>query len=137
MRLSRRFSPLILAGFTSCAPLFDRPYGTSVHYARECGPVLCHSAAMLRTVREVQEGDLIEGARLWSSVAYRGWIISRIGADGVELRPSENSLESVHVPYNDQVSVENLSPVRYNFESSLLFEEGPRPGTAVMTVLEK
>jgi hypothetical protein len=133
----KHLSPLILSGaLISCAPLFERPYGTTVHYAAECGQIYCYSAAMLRTVRQVHEGDFIEGAKFGSSAPYLGWTISRIMAEGVELKPSETSPERVIVPYNQQVSVESRPGANYYFGSSLLFEEGPRPGTAVMTILE-
>jgi hypothetical protein len=118
-------------------PLAEKPYGTTVHYATECGQFYCNSAAMIETVKEVREGSFIRGGRFLTSVAYNGWMISRVGNDGVEIKPSVTSAERVLIPYNEQITAEYRSPARYNFESSLLFEEGPAPGTAVMTILER
>lgn len=118
-------------------PLAERPYGTSVDQAYECGQFYCRSAAMVRKVKVVYPGSLVHGGGFMTSVAYHGWVVSEVRPDGVELRPSRDSPESVLIPYNEQVTVELRSQPRYNFESSLLFERGPEPGTAVMTVLEK
>ncbi|MCI0565526.1 MAG: hypothetical protein MN733_44245 [Nitrososphaera sp.] len=118
-------------------PLAEKPYGTTVHQAYECGQFYCNSAAMVETVKEVREGSFIRGGRFLTSVAYHGWRISRIGNDGVEIKPSVTSPERIFIPYNEQVTSEYRSPARYNFESSLLFERGDNPGTAVMTILER
>jgi hypothetical protein len=118
-------------------PLAEKPYGTTVHRAYECGTFYCNSAAMVEKVKEVHEGSIIHGGGFMTSVAYHGWRISRIGAEGVEIKPSVTSEERVLLPYNEQISVELRSPGRYNFESSLLFERGDSPGTAIMTILEK
>jgi len=128
---------LAFALSASCAPLFEPAYGTSISYATECAGYMCRQAALLRTTRPVREGDTVEGGRVWSSVSYRGWLISRIGADGVELAPSEGSAERVFFPYGSSESVESRSPNPYNFESSLVFEKGMAPGTAIMTIVEK
>ncbi len=129
---------ILLAGaLSSCAPLFEPAYGTSVSYATDCYGYICNSAALIRTVRRVQEGDTVEGGRIWSSVSYRGWVITHIGDGGVELRPTESSGESVFIPYGNQETVERESPHPYNFESSLTFERGFEPGTAIMTIVEK
>ncbi|HSB46416.1 MAG TPA: hypothetical protein VLD37_00255 [Candidatus Bilamarchaeum sp.] len=93
---------------------------------------------MLRTVRPVREGDFVEGVKFGSSVPYLGWSITRITPEGVELKPSETSDERVLVPYNRQESVESRpGSGYYYFGSSLLFERGASPGTAVMTILER
>lgn len=118
-------------------PFFEPAYGTGVSYGTSCNGYICNSGALIRTTRQVREGDTVEGGRIWSSVSYRGWIISRIGADGVELAPSESSSERVFIPYGSTDYVESRAPNPYNFESSLAFERGTVPGTAVMTILEK
>ncbi|MFH0884666.1 MAG: hypothetical protein V1861_03070 [Candidatus Micrarchaeota archaeon] len=137
-RAAKKLASLVLAGtLSSCLPLFEPAYGTSIQYATDCYGYICRQAALIRTTRPVHEGDTVEGGRVWSSVSYRGWIISRIGDDGVELIPSESSAERVLIPYGGQESVESRSPNPYNFESSLVFEKGLSPGTAIMTIVEK
>ena len=133
-----KLAPLVLTSLlSSCAPLFEPAYGRSVSYAADCYGYICRSAALVRTVRAVKEGDIVEGGRIWPSVSYSGWIISRILPDGVELKPDERSAERVFMPYGGQETVESRHPNPYNFESSLTFERSPAPGTALMTVLEK
>lgn len=135
---ARKLAPLVLAGaLSSCLPFLEPANGTSVSYMTDCHGFICNQAALLRTTKRVSEGDTIEGARVWSSVMYRGWVITRIGSEGVELRPVPNSSESVVIPYGRQESVGQTSPYPENFESSLSFERGFVPGTAIMTIVEK
>jgi hypothetical protein len=137
MLAARRFAPLLLAGTISCAPLFEPAYGTTVQRTYECGQAFCYQARTLRTVREVREGDFVEGATPWSNVSYRGWVISRIGPGGVELKPSGASPEKVVMPYGRQESIQTDMPrPNERFMGSLVFERGDNPGTAVMTIIE-
>ncbi len=126
-----------VACLASCAPLFEPAYGTGISYARQCSGFICNDAALMRTVREVREGDIVQGGRLYPTVSYAGWTITAITGSGVELRPSPESSERVFLGYGEQDAVERPSPAPYNFESSLVFERGRAPGTAVMTILEK
>lgn len=133
-----KLAPLILAGaLSSCLPFLEPANGTSVSYMTDCHGLICNQAALLRTTRRVQEGDTIEGARVWSSVMYRGWVITGIGSEGVELRPVPSSSESVIIPFGRQETVGQTAPYPENFESSLSFERGIAPGTAVMTIVER
>ena len=130
---SRKFAAKALAPValafalsTSCAPLFEPAYGTSISYATSCHGYICRYDSLMRTTRPVREGDTVESIRAWSSVSYQGWIISGIGEDGVELKPSESSGERVFVPYGYTHSVESNQPYPYYFGSSLVFEKGLR-----------
>ena len=121
----------------SCGPLFEPAYGTSVSYATDCSGSICSSAALMRTVRRVQEGDIVDPGTVRSNAPYLGWVISRIGESGVVLRPSPDSEENVFIPYRAQDSTESRGGGPYYFASSLSFEKGALPGTAVMTVVEQ
>jgi hypothetical protein len=135
---ARKLAPLVLAGaLSSCLPLFEPAYGTSISYATSCHGYICRYDSLMRTARPVREGDTVESIRAWSSVSYQGWIISGIGEDGVELRPAAKSGESVFIPYGYTHSVESNEPYPYYFGSSLVFEKGSVPGTAVMTIVER
>ncbi len=102
-----------------------------------CAP-FCQYSDYSTHRREVQEGDLVGGALPGSSVPYADWTIMRIASGGVELAPNPDSWERVFIPYGRQESVQTDVPrPNETFMGSLLFEEGPRPGTAIMSVIER
>ncbi len=135
---AKLLAPIALTlALSSCAPLFEPAYGTSISYASSCHGYICRYDSLMRTTRQVREGDTVESIRVWSSVSYQGWIISGIGEDGIELKPAESSGERVFIPYGYSHSVESNQPYPYYFGSSLVFEKGQSPGTAVMTIVER
>ncbi|MEW6036579.1 MAG: hypothetical protein AB1529_08265 [Candidatus Micrarchaeota archaeon] len=105
--------------------------------SRICAP-FCSYAGYSTHRREVQEGDLVGGALPGSSVPYADWTIMRITPSGVELAPRPDSSERVFIPYGRQESIQTDVPrPNETYMGGLLFEEGPRSGTAIMTVLER
>ncbi len=135
--ISRVSVSLLFAGaLSSCAPLFEPAHGTSSSCAWRCGTHNFRSDSLLRTAREVRQGEQVESAHTWSDVPYRGWTVSRIDNDGVELRSPGGTDNRTFLPYGYSNTLQSRGIDPY-FETTLVFEKGSAPGTAVMAIVER